>query len=203
MKIVIVFPTRTEAKRFTHPQVIVEICGVGLTAAAYNTQKIIARHQPDWLIMAGIAGVYSHSPYKLGDVVLISSESEADLGFFTPSGFSHLADLKLEMEFSVQKEWGCPYVSSNFGFPLAKSNSMNAAMAPFVEIIGVDVENMEGAAFFQVCLNEKQPFLQMRSISNMVKIGDDNWDFTGAILALTKGLNSLVAQLLTEKSEVR
>lgn len=204
MKIVVVFPTATEAQFFSHlraatEQVIVEIGGVGLSAAAYSTSKIIAKHQPDWLIMAGIAGVYAHSTFAVGDVVLVSSESESDLGFFTPSGFTHLADLNLDMDFGIAKEYLCPHLPTQSILPMAKSNSMNAAMAPFVQTAGIDIENMEGAAFFQVCLAEQQKFLEVRSISNLVKIGDDEWDMEGSIRALTVGLHKVIDYLLAIK----
>ena len=204
MTLVVVFPTSTEAQFFSHlraatEQVIVEIGGVGLSAAAYSTTKIIAKHQPDWLIMAGIAGVYSHSAFAVGDVVLVSSECESDLGFFTPSGFTHLADLKLNMDFSIAKEYVCPHLPAESILPVAKSNSMNAAMAPFVETAGIDIENMEGAAFFRVCLAEQQNFLEVRSISNLVKICDDEWDMEGSIRALTAGLHKVIDYLLASK----
>ncbi len=200
MKIVVVFPTSTEAQFFSHPQVTTALCGVGLSATAYNTGKLIAQHKPDWLIMAGIAGVYPHSLFKIGDVVLVGRECEADLGFFTPSGFTHLADLDLEMDFSRHKYWDCPHLSEDAVLPIAKSNAMNAAMAPFIRTDNVDIENMEGAAFFQVCLAEQQKFLEVRSISNLVKIGDDDWDMEGSIRALTVGLHKVVDYLLASKN---
>jgi len=200
MKIVVIFPTSTEAQYFSHPRAQVEIGGVGLAAAAYSTIKIIAHHKPDWLIMAGIAGVYEHSHFTAGDVVLVESECESDLGFFTSSGFTHLADLNLAMDFPVTKIWRCPYVPARSPLPLAKSNSMNAAMAPFIETRSADIENMEGAAFFRVCTEEKQRFLQVRSISNLVKIGDEDWDMEGSVLALTAGLHQLINFLLDAES---
>jgi len=196
MKIVVVFPTSTEAQFFSHPNVISEICGVGLSAAAYRTSKIIAHHKPDWIIMAGIAGVYQHSKFAVDDVVLVKSECECDLGFFTPTGFTHLADLELDMDFSITKEWRCPYIPIEPLLPVAKSNSMNAAMAPFIDAAGIDIENMEGAAFFQVCLAEQQKFLQLRSISNVVKIGNDDWDMEGSIRSLTQCLHKVIDFLL-------
>ncbi len=200
MKIVVVFPTATEAQFFSHQQVITELGGVGLSTAAYSTSKIIAKHQPDWLIMAGIAGVYAHSTFAVGDVVLVRSECESDLGFFTPSGFTHLADLKLDMDFSIAKEYVCPHLPAESILPIAKSNSMNAAMAPFVQTAGIDIENMEGAAFFQVCLAEQQKFLEVRSISNQVKVGDDEWDMEGSIRALTVGLHKVIDYLFAAKN---
>lgn len=197
MKIVVVFPTQTEARDFSNPAVVVEICGVGLSATAYQTYKIIERHRPDWLIMAGIAGVYRHSRFKIGDVVLVESECEADLGFFTVPGFTHLSDLQLDMNFTATKMWRCDHLFAQCPLPLAKSNSVNAAMAPFVDTAGIDIENMEGAAFFSVCRAERQRFLEVRSISNRVTIGDDNWDMDGALHALSKGINQVIAHLLS------
>ena len=234
MKIVVIFPTATEAQFFSYPQatteqatteqvtteqattkqvtteqatteqattkqVITEIGGVGLSAAAYSTTKIIDLHQPDWLIMAGIAGVYAHSAFAVGDVVLVNSECESDLGFFTPSGFTHLANVNVDMDFTIAKEYLCPYLPKQLVLPIARSNSMNAAMAPFVQTAGIDIENMEGAAFFQVCLAEQQKFLEVRSISNRVKIGDDQWDMEGSIRALTAGLHRVIDYLLAIK----
>lgn len=198
MKIVVVFPTLTEAQFFSHPQVSVEICGVGLSAAAYNTHKIIQRHKPDWLIMAGIAGVYDGSAYDVGDTVLVKSECEADLGFFTSNGFSHLADLDIAMDFTITQQWDCPYLTQDLPLLLARSNSVNAAMAPFINTQGIDIENMEGAAFFQVCIAENQPFLQVRTVSNKVQIGDDQWDMAGSIQKLTDGLHKVIEHLLLE-----
>lgn len=200
MKILVVFPTSTEAQFFVHPQVVTAIGGVGLSATAYNTGKLIVQHKPDWVIMAGIAGVYPHSSFKIGDVVLVESECESDLGFFTRRGFTHLADLNLAMDFSVTKHWVCPHLPVNAVLPIATSNSMNAAMAPFICIDDADIENMEGAAFFQVCLAEQQKFLEVRSISNLVKLGDDEWDMEGSIRALTAGLHKLIDYLLATKN---
>lgn len=197
MKIIVIFPTATEAQFFSHPDVQVELCGVGLTNAAYNTTRIINQHRPDWLILAGIAGVYPQSSFAVGDVALVTREYEADLGFFTPQGFTHLADLTLDMDFHVAKHWECPYLLPDNIFPTAISNSMNAAMAPFVNTHNIDLENMEGAAFFQVCLAEQQRFLELRAVSNTVDINaSEEWDFTGSIQALTQKLHQLVNYLL-------
>lgn len=196
MKIVVVFPTRTEAQFFSHPKVEVEFCGVGLMSAAYRTGKIIEHHKADWLIMAGIAGAYTHSPFKIGDTVLVASEREADLGFFTPNGFTHLADLELDMDFTVARQLVCPYLPTLSSLPVAHSNSMNAAMAPFINTADIDIENMEGAAFFHVCLAERQKFLQVRSISNYVDISGGDWDLVGSIKQLTEGLHKVIEQIL-------
>ncbi|MDO8652839.1 MAG: hypothetical protein Q7R66_11680 [Undibacterium sp.] len=194
MNITILFPTQTEASLFQRDDVSTVISGVGLTATALASIKAI-QQQPDVLILAGIAGVYPHARLKMGDVVLVESEVEGDLGFFTPDGFVHLAHLPLEMDFARRHTLFCPHLPVNAPFQLARSMSLNAAMAPFVDTQQVDIENMEGAAFFHTCLQEQQRFLEIRAISNLVKIGDDNWDMQGSVRALTEGLHQLITLL--------
>ena len=194
MNITILFPTQTEASLFQRDDVSTVISGVGLTATALASIKAI-QQQPDVLILAGIAGVYPHARLKMGDVVLVESEVEGDLGFFTPDGFVHLAHLPLEMDFARRHTLFCPHLPVNAPFQLARSMSLNAAMAPFVDTQQVDIENMEGAAFFHTCLQEQQRFLEIRAISNLVKIGDDDWDMQGSVRALTEGLHQLITLL--------
>ncbi len=195
MTITVLFPTATEASRFQHPRVRSVISGVGLTATAYATSKLIHQESPDWLILAGIAGVYPHAALSIGQVTLVASEVEGDLGFFTPQGFAHLSALPLEMDFERRHTLHCPHVEAVSGFQLARSLSLNAAMAPFVNSAAVDIENMEGAAFFHVCLQENVRFLQLRAISNVVAPGHDDWDMAGSVQALTEGLHQLLGQL--------
>lgn len=192
MKITVLFPTQTEASLFQRADVHSLICGVGLSAAAHATLKAIYQQRPDILILAGIAGVYPHAGFKLGDVVLVQSEVEGDLGFFTPAGFVHLAHLPLEMDFERRHVLDCPHLPAAAPFPLARSMSLNAAMAPFVDTRQVDIENMEGAAFFHVCRQENQRFLELRAISNVVQPGDDAWDMPGSVRAMTQGLHQLI-----------
>ena len=200
MKISVLFPTKTEASLFQRDDVKVVISGVGLTATTLATIKAIQQDRPDILILAGIAGVFPHAPFKIGDVLLVQTEVEGDLGFFTPDGFVHLAHLPIDMDFARRHTLGCPQLPLGTPFPLARSISLNAAMAPFVDTQEVDIENMEGAAFFHVCLQENQRFLQLRAVSNLVKIGDDNWDMQGSVRALTDGLHQLIDLLLETES---
>ncbi|WP_018746330.1 phosphorylase family protein [Chitiniphilus shinanonensis] len=132
----------------------------------------------------------------MGDTVLVASEREADLGFFTPSGFRHLSGLELDMDFDHQPVFHCPHLPADPPLPLAHSNSMNAALAPFVATQEVDIENMEGAAFFHACLEAGQRFYQVRAISNVATVVHDEWDFEGSIRNMTRGVETLIDYLL-------
>ncbi|MFZ6653670.1 hypothetical protein [Undibacterium sp. TJN19] len=196
MKITVLFPTQTEASLFSRDDVSTIISGVGLTATAHATTRLIYQQRPDLLIMAGIAGAYAHSGFKVGDVCLVSTEVEGDLGFFTPKGFVHLAHLPIDMEFERRHTLACPHLPAQPLFPLARGMSVNAAMAAFVDTSQIDLENMEGAAFFHTCLQEKQAFLELRAVSNFVDIHHDEWDMQGSVKAMTAGLHQLIDSLL-------
>lgn len=197
MKIIVLFPTQTEASLFQRDDVMSIVSGVGLTATSYATTRVIHTHRPDMLILAGIAGVYPHAALRIGDVVLVGSELEADLGFFHTGGFVHLAHLPLDMVFERRHTLHCPDLPTGL-FPVAASISVNAAMAPFIRTAEAEIENMEGAAFFHVCLQEKQPFLELRSVSNIVQPGNDEWDMQGSVEAMTQGLHALIDHLLKQ-----
>ena len=193
--IAILFPTRTESRFFDAPDVAVRYTGVGLTAAAYATVKAIRELRPDILILAGIAGVYPHSALNIGDTVLVSAEHEADLGFFYDDGFRHISDMQLDMEFETARFLTCPYLIPDMPLPAVRSNSMNAAIAPFVNTSEAEIENMEGSAFFHVCLQEKQPFFEIRSVSNVVNTDHKAWDYEQSIRNMTEGVYEFIDYL--------
>jgi len=195
MKIVVMFPTATQARLFSLPGVDSVIGGVGLTATAYTALKVIREQRPDVLILAGVAGMYPHASLGIGDTVLVESECEGDLGFFTPDGFRHLAHLAIEMDFETRHTLSCPHLPAAPPLPLARSLSLNAALAPFVDTTEAEIENMEGAAFFHVCLQEGQRFFEVRSISNVVKLGHDDWDLDASVASLAAGVTRLIETL--------
>lgn len=195
MKIVVLIPTATEASLFRRDDVTTIVSGVGLTATSYATYKAIQEHRPDWLILAGIAGVFPHSPFRIGDSMIVQDELEADLGFFTRSGFVHLAQLEIDMDFDRRHALRCPHTAKAAYLPTARGISVNAGMAPFIDTQGFDIENMEGAAFFYVCQREQQAFLELRTVSNIVSTTDDQWDMQGSVRAMTAALNELIDHL--------
>ncbi|MBR7781089.1 phosphorylase family protein [Undibacterium luofuense] len=194
-KIVVLFPTATEASLFRSDDVISIVSGVGLTCTAYATMKAIYEHRPDWLILSGIAGVFPHSDMKIGDVALVEAEVESDLGFFTKDGFIHMAHLPIEMDFERRHTLHCPHFPEDLDMRRARGISVNAAMAPFIDTTQSDLENMEGGAFFHVCLKEQQRFIELRAISNIVSTEDDQWDMMGSVAAMTEGLHRLIRHL--------
>jgi futalosine hydrolase len=56
-----------------------------------------------------------------------------------------------------------------------------------------EIESMEGAALHYVCLQENIPFIQIRSISNLIGERDKSkWNFKEAIVNLNRELIKLI-----------
>lgn len=196
MRIHILFPTTTEARYFDDQRVTQSICGVGLVNCALASLQAIQQIAPDYLILAGIAGIYPERNLRLRQSVLVESEAEADFGFYTAQGFVHLSELDLEMEFERQFRYHCPHLHQRFSFAHARSASVACAMTPLPDQQHYDIENMEGAAFFKVCLAQQQKFLQLRTLSNWVSLENDEWDMQGSTQQLALDLRLLIDQLL-------
>jgi futalosine hydrolase len=63
----------------------------------------------------------------------------------------------------------------------------------------VVIESMEGGGLHYVCLREKIPFLQLRSVSNEIGVRDKTkWDIKGAIGNLNQQLIALLKKLYAE-----
>lgn len=200
MKIAVIFPTKDESKQFKREDVDVIFGGVGLIASTYSTTKYLLTSKPDIIIMAGIAGVYKGSDLTIGDSVIVSRERISDLGFFNEHGFKDFSKMALDMDFDKSIDLDSPYIDSKLPFKVAVSNSMNCAMASFVDVEGVDVENMEGAGFFYACMKEGVKFYELRTISNEVNLTHDDWDYDKSITNLTTELNRLIDYLQNENN---
>lgn len=182
------------------------ITGVGMLNTTYALMKHIEHKKPDVVIDAGIAGTFSkkHMP---GTVVVVKNEMLADLGVDEKNGYKDVFDLKLlpqnQIPFTKKK-----LINSHIEFlertSLAQVNSISVNQITtskkkaelYQKKYKAAIENMEGAAVHYVCLREKIPFLQIRSISNFV--GDrnkKNWKLKEAVNNLNSELIRLVESL--------
>lgn len=182
-KIVILVPTESEIGVFRRmmPRADVRLTGVGPYRCAAVTAAVCAE-RPDWIVLAGIAGCYPESGEKVGECVLVETERTADVGSFSEGAFTD----------KFAERYGCPYVERFSRWPLVASNSVSAAASPFVSRDGVQIENMEGAAFFRVCREFGIPFLELRSLSNRVGDPFARWEVGRATEELARSLESLL-----------
>ena len=181
------------------------ITGVGLMAATYTLTEKILRQPPDSIIQAGIAGSFS-SELEPGTVVMVNDETIGDCGVIEQGLFKDLFDLQLADGSAfpfIEKKLVNPHCGNwkKYGFSFVSGVTVNKiSTAP--DIIhqlklqyGAGIESMEGAALHYVCLRQKIPFMQIRSISNYV--GERNkeyWKLGSSIDALNDTLIKIIQE---------
>jgi futalosine hydrolase len=159
------------------------LTGIGTTSTSYRLTKILntASDPFDIALNIGIAGSFSPE-FPIGSAARIKEEYFGDLGFETFGGFQTLFDYNIldadtfpykngalnapELSPAIERALGsiryakAVTVQTVSGFP-EKTERLKAGFSP-------EIESMEGAAFFYVCLLEKIPFTEIRTVSNEV-----------------------------------
>ncbi len=189
----------------TH-QLDILITGVGLVFTTYHLSKALHAKKYDLVINAGIAGSFNKK-IKIGEVVYVVQEEFADIGIEGTKNFQTI----FEMGFMDKNKYpfrdgrmsaksfdnelivglgGVAAISSNTAH--GKQESIDFLQKKFK----IDIETMEGAAFFYVCLQEKVDFMQLRAISNYVEPRNkERWDIPLALDNLSGVLVKLIDNL--------
>ena len=197
--------TQSAPDEFTKGQLRVKvlITGIGLTATAWAMATKTAIEKPDLAINLGIAGALDRN-LTLGQVVNVVTEQFGDLGIEQADGsFADLfeAGLSDANTFPVLNGQLLNPQALQAGFlPAVKGITVNKvhgnedSIARFKgKYPEVQVESMEGAAFYYSCLMGGIPFLEIRAISNYVEKRDRaNWKMRESI----DNLNGVVVEIL-------
>jgi futalosine hydrolase len=192
---------RTAAKKEFTGDVL--ITGIGLTATTYHLAKQIAIKKPDFIIQAGVGGSFN-TAMKLGSVVAVKQDTIADQSVVELSQLKSLFNLQMvpHNQYPYKKGW---LINSNAAFlkktklKQVRAISVNEITTSkkkitfYEEAFDPMVESMEGAALHYVCLMEKIPFLQIRSISNYIgERNKKNWNMKESIINLNKALIEII-----------
>lgn len=181
------------------------ITGVGVMATAWNLSRTLAAGGIDWVINAGVAGAFDRS-LQPGKVVQVVSERFGDLGVEEADGrFTDLFELgllNLNQPPFVNGVLYNPTADETPFLPAVKGLTVNRVHGTVSSITAirekypeVQIETMEGAAIFYGCLLAEVPFVEIRSISNMVEPRNrDAWELELSI----KQLNAVLIELLQE-----
>lgn len=190
MDILIVSSTEMEIKPFldVHPEANVLITGVGTPATIYHLTKMVYHKKFDLLIQVGIGGTFHHTD-EMGNVYAIDKDAFADLGLLSGNNFQTLDEIGL----SKNSAW--MHNAFETDLPKASAVTVNKVTDREEDIhiikqkFNADIESMEGAAFHYVCSQEKLPFIQLRSVSNVVGERDKSkWKIKEAIATLNTAL---------------
>jgi futalosine hydrolase len=179
------------------------ITGAGLLPATYSLAKYLSANKPDLVIQAGIGGSLDQT-LKLGKTFAILSDCIGDSGVEEDKTFKSLFDLNLAE--ANRSPWLNGKLVNPFLLLLAKT-SLSLAEGITVNEISTDekrisyykekwnpqIESLEGAALHYVALQEKIPFLQIRSISNYIGERDKTkWVLEQAITNLNTEMQRIL-----------
>jgi len=204
MQILVIAATKKEIEPFIADNKTAEILitGIGIPATIYNLQKQLAKNSCDLVIQAGIAGAFD-TDTKLGNVVVIKQDIFADIGIEEKENFTSIFHTELinGNEYPYTDGWLVnlnpllfnPTFEMVNGVTVNKVSDSQLQKKQLESCFAPQTESMEGAAFHYVCLQEKIPFIQIRSISNYVgERNKNNWKMTEAISNLNEALNKLI-----------
>ncbi|WP_295124533.1 futalosine hydrolase [uncultured Chitinophaga sp.] len=182
--------------------------GIGMMHTAYHVSKALFTYQPQLAIQAGIAGCFHHS-WPLGEVVVIYEEVMGDLGVEEQDAYKDLFDTGLWKEDtapfrgrSLFNDGILPAYRKAKGVTINTVTGTQATVDNLQQKYNPDMESMEGAAFHYLCLNERVPFIQLRSISNYVEVRDKSkWNIPLAIKNLNQALIHTLQEITDQKDE--
>lgn len=175
------------------------ITGVGMVSTTFQLCRALLQHRPDLALNAGIAGAFDRN-IQQGAVLNVVTERFGDLGVEEADGrFTDLFELGFIEQNTPPFIHGllrnpaaeqAAFLPVAHGFTVNKVSGAQASIAAIREKHpDVQVETMEGAAFFYACLLSEVPFLEIRGISNYVEPRNrEAWDLPLAIDNLNRVL---------------
>lgn len=211
MQILVTAATEMEILPFlTHSQdTDYLVTGVGAPACIYQLQKKLFPVKYDCVIQAGIAGTFTDD-IALGETVLVSQDVFADLGIYENNRLISLFDAGFikKDEPPYRDGWlkNDSALMNRFSLPKCSAVTVNTVtenrtiIREYERLYHPSIETMEGAALHYVCLMERTPFLQLRSVSNKVGERDNSrWEIAAAVRNLNNHLIEIV-QVLKQHS---
>ncbi len=194
------------------------LTGIGTTSTCYRlTKKLLeakCNNTPyNLVINIGIAGSFDMDNFPLGAASIIEKEYFGDLGFETMFGFQTLFQYDLLDADSfpynggalVLKNMEHPYNQLLDIAPKASAITVQTVtgdpnkVEAMYKKFNPQIESMEGAAFYYVCLSEKVNFFELRTVSNRVGERDKSkWNIPLALDTLTRKCTQIV-EIVTKK----
>lgn len=180
------------------------ITGAGCTFTTYALSQKLQAKKYDLVINAGIAGSFN-SDLKIGDVVWVERDEFAGLGIEEGNNFYTLFDKNFmdpnDFPFNNGQLENPNRFKQNVFQSLQKVKAITLdithgnekSIEKIKQKFSADIETMEGAAFFYVCLKEDVQFMAIRAISNFVEERNtQHWDIPLAI----KNLNHKLLEII-------
>lgn len=157
-----------------------ELCGFGPVAAAARAASLIARHQPERVILAGIAGTFDSTGLPVGTAAVFPSVVMHGIGVGVAPGFVSAAALGFqhwptdgrgpENSDELTVDAPVPPAAGQLLTCCTGSTSPEDARQRLAQYPGAVAEDMEGFAVALACRLAGVPLAIVRGISN--EVGD-------------------------------
>jgi len=189
----------------TGADIVFHTSGIGMMATTFSLAKAIEQHKPALVVQAGIAGCFDNT-ITFGSVVVVGKEYMADMGVTEHHQWKDVFDLNLsdsnEFPFSNKQLINPNIPEFNvLKSPVVTGVSVNTITTDQKHIQQIlqhyhpYLESMEGAALHYVCLKNCIPFIQIRSISNLVGERDKKkWKLKESIISLNDYLTEYLSR---------
>lgn len=183
------------------------VTGAGMVPTTYFLSKELLANRYDLVINIGIAGCF-HSEIKPGTVFQVVEDCFAWWGSEDANSFQPIFNLGLldpnSFPFTNGTLLNTLMTSGKVINRLrtAKSITVNTVHGKETSIkkainqYAPDLETMEGAAFFYVCMMQKTACIQLRSVSNLVERRNKKaWDIPRALKNLAETTEAFLKEL--------
>ena len=189
----------------TGADIVFHTSGIGMMATTFSLAKAIEQHKPALVVQAGIAGCFDNT-ITFGSVVVVGKEYMADMGVMENHQWRDVFDMNLsdrnEFPFSNKQLINPNIPEFNvLKSPVVTGVSVNTITTDPIHIQQIKhhyhpfLESMEGAALHYVCLKNCIPFIQIRSISNLVGERDKkHWKIKESIVSLNDYLTEYLSR---------
>ncbi len=192
---------------------ILMVTGVGPINAGIALGHLLGvLGRPCGVLNLGVAGAFSLEAQPLGKPVLVAEEIWPEYGLLTASGLDPMGiglalglingspvwdRLQLEPKMNAeQMGLNIAGLAEVVSLTVAGVSGTNQRAATLRQRYAADVENMEGFALAWACRRLKTPFVQVRTISNLVGSRDaKHWDLQGAKVRLGKVSQTILKEL--------
>lgn len=191
---------------YKNVQIDILITGIGLVFTSFHLTKALTEKKYDLIINAGIAGSFNPE-LPIGEIVFVIQEAFSDLGIEGTDSFKTLFEtgfmnnnefpfINGKLHCSIPEKLKENEIKRVNGISSNTAHGNEKTIDELVKKFNPDIETMEGAAFFYVCLMEKVKFIELRAISNYVEKRDKSkWNIPLAVENLSEKIMQIIHNL--------
>lgn len=167
------------------------VTGIGATNTALAVVRAVEHYRPRLVVQIGIGGAVDKK-LDMARVYYVCSDYQADLGAWRDGAFVPFVQTVVENPTPAPE----PFIG------VRARSVMTACTERLTADRHVQMESMEGAAFFQTMQEfEGIDYVQLRSVSNYLDTPRHLWQTLKAVSALPKALREVIVAMVKTEEE--